>query len=161
MRKKNAQNRYKALVDNIFGEDLVAGFDCDTFILDENITTPSPKCLIAAGWKLSLTNNNLPHCPGVYIIHCGDRECRSLYLYVGQGLDLVNRLQSHPQWLKATREYATPIIFFWDFKEIEKRQLLRFEAYVIGLTNPKWNFGSIAGMHKGITIDTFNNFWDD
>jgi predicted GIY-YIG superfamily endonuclease len=160
MRQKRVEpNSSEVLVNEIFGYVVANPWHTRSYTLDDCIDRPTPKCLVRDGWKVVTKEGfYLPHKPGIYIIHCGEKDNPNLYLYVGQALDLQKRLSSHPQLLRARREYTAPLIFFWDFLKVQKQDLLRFEAYMIGVANPIWNFGSPTETYEGISV-TFDGIW--
>lgn len=136
-------------------------WDFDQFKLDEffSRSRPSPRTLVMAGWQLTKDLSQLPSAPGVYIIHGGGDGHLDKYLYVGQAGHLRNRLYNHPQWKRACREYAKPAVFYWSFTTVSKRDLLRYECFLIGTTNPAWNFGDVQ-QTVFEAVRTFDGLWD-
>jgi hypothetical protein len=138
-------------------------WDFDQYKLDEELspTLPNAETLVMAGWKFVKDPIELPSAPGVYIIH-GGRDAQGKpqgYLYVGQAAHLRHRLSGHAQWQRARLEYTKPIIFYWDFKTVTRRNLLWYECYMIAHLNPKWNFGE---KHSTVldAVAGFDGIWD-
>lgn len=116
---------------------------------------PTPQDLTDAGWSFTNTVSEIPLSPGIYAIHSGQsyEENKTFlendeWLYVGKSEFLRERLTRHPHWLRAQLEFQTPIIFYWAYTEILRRQLLFAESYAIGIMEPLWNFGAATGTAK-------------
>ena len=122
------------------------------------IARPSPRTLVLAGWKLTKKLDDLPSAPGVYLIHGGGDGLQDKYLYVGQAKHLRERLSGHPAWKRACLEYPKPAVFYWDFQTVTRRELLRYETYMIVVTNPLWNFGERQETFHA--VPSFNGLWD-
>lgn len=105
-------------------------------------------CLVDSGWRFVNKLEHLPYAPGIYIIHNGEKGNLNSYLYTGQGYDIARRVRTHPLWQRAIKSYASPIILFWAFNEIQQRELLIFESYMIGKLKPEWNFEKSAKIHR-------------
>lgn len=163
-------NPYQLLVDEIFGKQIIPSiWNVDEYTLSQEVhESICPKALTMAGWRVIQYILDLPTKPGVYIIHSGREEDYGSCLYVGQTSNLYTRFVSslrqpiHPQWRKAIKSYPSPLVFFWTFDKISTRELLTFEAYMIGLTRPLWNFGEVEKYHEQqekVPIE-FDDIWN-
>jgi hypothetical protein len=86
------------------------------------------------GWDIVDNPRKVPPYTGIYAIYSSqepDSEC----LYVGQSVDLRQRLNNHERWQTAIVNCLAPCIAF----EVVYKNLNQYECLMIGLLSPIWN----------------------
>lgn len=100
-------------------------------------------------WIYLADVSSLPKCSGLYAFY-GDTG--NICLYVGQTLNVRQRVFSHPVWKQAKQQFDKPIVGYkiieYEDSNKTKRELVYEESLIVGLLRPKWNIGISRQRHK-------------
>lgn len=100
----------------------------------------NPLAEISSGWNIIPSSNFFPPSSGLYIFFSGvTGEC----LYVGRAANLEERCRYHEMWKQAVRNQENPYAAYKviDYEQFDKakQELVRWESFLIGILQPKWN----------------------